>query len=141
MKRKILIITALFLILTGSFSCKQKEESNEFITMQVFPKEVSINSLNKLRIENHTKKDISYGSPFCLEYFYENEWIAIQHEITWEDIGYILKAGETTENRMNLYALIEEFNGSKKGKYRIIKTFSFMFKQQDEILHAEFENN
>ncbi|MDR1761930.1 MAG: hypothetical protein LBR55_05715 [Bacteroidales bacterium] len=96
--------------------------------MRIIPKEVSINSENKLRIENHTKSDVSYGTEFSLEYFNETQWTEILLNNMWEDIGINLKAGEMKETPINLYS-----NDAKKGKYRIMKTIG------NNRVYAEFE--
>jgi len=104
--------------------CKKRFQisDDEFISMQISPKKISINSSVYLTIENYTKERIGYGAPFYLEYFNENNWTPIQWDINWIAIGCYRKAGETiTSGPMNLYPLIEEYNNSKKGRYRIIK--------------------
>ena len=133
--KKICFYLLTICLLTGTACEKEKEpnsksgkitiDKNEFITMVVLPEMVSSNSLNKLIIENHTKSDMIYGTPFSLEYFNKNSWTAIQLDIMWTAIGLTLLAGNTTEGEINLYSLIERYNNSKKGKYRIIKNITF----------------
>ena len=88
MKRIFFIIVAILLILVGSFSCKEEEDTkrvystkegridineNEFIIMRLLPESVPINSSMKLIIENHTKEDLMYGTDFSIEYFNKNK--------------------------------------------------------------------
>ena len=124
-----------------SLDCGITEISeNEYLTMQVVPKIVSIDSpFPQLKMENHTNSDMIYGAPFCLEYFNENNWEPIQFKNVWPDIGYILYAGETTEKQIDLYPFVEAYNNSQKGKYRIIKTISPIGTFNNSFLCAEFE--
>ena len=116
---------------------------DEYITMQVVPDIVSSTSINKWIVENHTSKDITYGTPFSMAYFDVNEdkWIRIKFDFFFEDIAYVLDAGATFDrypglvaSEMNpLYALVKKYNGEKQGKYRISKGFG------KYALCAEFE--
>ena len=148
MKRNFFIMAAILLILAGSFSCKEKEDTkrvystkegridineNEFIIMRLLPESAPINSSMKLIIENHTKEDLIYGSEFSIEYFNKNNWKEIRLDIMWTDIGIITFAGETSEEEINLYSLVKKHSKWKNGKYRIIK---ILYKQK---LYAEFE--
>ena len=155
--RKEIFITILLLILVGcnkynedNFICDCGEveiDKKEYIAMCVIPQEVTANTVNNLRIENHTKKDMSFGTGFSLEYLNENNWIPIDLSITLND-GSILvselillwvNAGETKENvvRLNLYWLAKNYNNSQKGKYRIIKKVDI--DKKEYTLYAEFE--
>jgi len=134
MKKTCFFLLAICL-LTGTACEKEKEPNSksgkitisedEYIVMTILPEMISSNLLNKWIIENHTKNDMIYGTPFSLEYFNKNSWAAIQLDIEWEDIGLTLLAGKTTEGEINLYSLVEKYNNSKKGKYRIIKNIIF----------------
>jgi len=108
----------------SAVECKKtfKISENEFISMQVLPKKISINSQAYLTMENHSKGDMFYSNPFSLEYFNESDWVVIQWDAVSLDVGFVLSAGETiTLEPMNLYPLIENYNEGKKGRYRIIK--------------------
>jgi hypothetical protein len=132
--KRILIVLIIGVICTAcekynepDFLCdcgKIEVSKKEYIAMCVVPMEVTANSTNYLRMENHTKKDLFYGNPFYLEYFNENNWEKIHLDINWTDVGHFLFAGETTENKMAFYSWIEEYNNEKKGKYRVIKDVS-----------------
>jgi hypothetical protein len=85
------------------------------------PEEVTINSESYLRIENHTKNNMTYGTDFSMDYFFNNQWEPIDFDFYFTEIGLGIQAGETAEDLMNLYALVEEYNNACEGKYRIIK--------------------
>ena len=127
------ILTAIILFFSFLFtSCEKYPDSlcpcgkveiskKEYIAMCILPDIVSENSVNKLRIENHTKKDVTYGAHFYMEYFFEDKWSPIAWDFYFTDIGYILYSYKSIEWEMNLYSLAEKYNDTKKGKYRIIK--------------------
>ena len=127
----LIAILFFFVLFTG---CKDKPESlcpcgkveinkREYISMCIIPNIVSENSVNKLRIENHTKKAMVYGNPY-MEYFNENKWMPIEWDINFTCIAYSLHAGESTEWEINLYSLAEKYNDAKKGKYRYIRSLN-----------------
>jgi hypothetical protein len=89
--------------------------------MCIIPEVVTENSVNMLRMENYTKKNLGYGTDFYMEYFHENQWIAMEWDFMFSAIMYTLQAGESKEGVMNLHSLAEKYNDSKKGKYRILK--------------------
>jgi hypothetical protein len=149
MKRIFFAFIAFLTIITISISCEKNNNSvtddpiiddpvtapippkcgviqineEEYLQMCVVPDFVTANSVNKLVIENQTKSDFVYGTPFSIDYFSENHWIPIDlGDINWPFIGYISEAGTTSEKDINLFWVIEN-NGSKKGKYRIAKEF------------------
>ena len=116
---------------------------DEFVTMYVLPEVISINSSAKLIIENHTKRILTYGAPFSLEYLEKESWKEIKLDVAWESIQYGISAGDTTEEQFNL-SLIKKFNNSKKGRYRIVRDFGLYYhfpfgECSSFILHAEFE--
>ena len=111
---------------------------NEFVSWCVVPYEVSENSENKEILKNRTKKTLTFGLPFSLEYFSDGEWIPIQpFGMPWLDIPFHLLAGKTTEgssfNQTSPYRLVERFNESKKGKYRISRRFSVYSSDIDPV--------
>ena len=112
-----------------------KISDDEFISMQIIPEKVSINSSNVWRMENKTKKFMSYGKQFSLEYFDKNNWMPIQFQgnFGWEEILLGLSAGETIEEPMSFY-LIGEYNDGKKGRYRVIRKVSL---QSDRMNNAD----
>ena len=119
---------------------------DEFVTMRMSPEVISVNSPMKLIIENKAKGDLLYGYAFSLEYFDKESWTKIpMDDIFFEDIGLILRTGETEEG---LFNTSEEFL-SKLGRYRMVKSFTyfsnFLPKEDEEgnivsfTLYAEFE--
>ena len=115
---------------------------DEFITMRVSPKEISVNSPMKLIIENKAKGELFFGRVFSLEYFDKENWEQIQLDINFEFIGIILGTGKTEEE---LFNTSEEFF-SKSGRYRIVKRFTYFsnfLSREDSVirfeLYAEFE--
>ena len=109
----------------------------EYVAMCVLPNVVTANSVNTLRMENYTKKKMVYGPTADLEYFDETNWIPIRSlgigGVVGTYIGLILFANEPREYTLNLYHLIQEYNDSKTGKYRIVRNIG------DYDLYAEFE--
>jgi len=102
-------------------------KGNEYVTMRVIPEKISINTLHTLRIENHTKGVLNYGTPFSLEYFNGNDWEDIQLDWMWEQIELGIGAGETIEGEERFHSLPLIYNNQKKGRYRIIKEFSVSY--------------
>ena len=92
----------------------------ESIAMCIIPDIVTENSVNKLRIENYTKKSIS-DSYYHFEYFHENNWIIIETDYFFDDMARYIAANTVKEEDMNLFYFVEKYNDSKKGKYRISK--------------------
>jgi len=156
--KKIIKFTAILLMLAGSFSsCSNKDNvntreaysikegrfnmgENEFVTMSVSPEDVFVNSSMKLTIENHSTSELLYTPVFSLEYFDKENWAPVQLDISFEDIGYILKVDEKVEG---LFYVSEKYF-HRLGKYRIVKSFSlspnFPFETDSSFyLYAEFE--
>jgi len=107
--------------------------------MCVLPKEVTINSESYLRLENHTKEKMVYGSNFSMEYFNKNQWEPIDFDFFFNSMLHGIQAGETTVNLTNLYSLAEQYNNACEGKYRIIKDVSLTIGQYNRYdLIAEF---
>ena len=119
-----------------SVECEKifKISDDEFISMQIIPEKVSINSSNVWRMENKTKKFMSYGTPFSLEYLEGNNWKSIQLWDIWTLNGLGLSAGEATEGQTSLYSIVEEYNNGKKGRYRVIREVSL---QSDRMNNAD----
>jgi hypothetical protein len=115
---------------------KVEIDKKEYIALCILPDVVTHNSVNYLRIENHTKQNISYGTYFSIEYFNDNNWEHIPFPDNWafEDILLYTLAGETTEGVTNLYSIVEECNEGKVGRYRFKKIVG-----KDTGLVAEFE--
>jgi len=148
MKKAILVLGTLLWLLTCLTSCFKYNETNflcdcgkveidkkEYIAMCVLPEEVTKNSINYLRMENHTKQNLSYGTPYTIEYFNNNNWERIPFPDNWgfEDILLHIPAGEIKEGITKLYSIVEECNEGITGKYRIIKEI------ENHSLVAEFE--
>ena len=117
---------------------------SEFLTMQFVPEKVSSNSTNQWIVENHTTHDMYWGLSFSLEYYEKNNWKVVPIHWEWETLGRRLLAGEVSTNetiiagQRTLYTLVKELNQGKKGKYRIIQTFS-LIDIGNYKLCAEFE--
>ena len=94
--------------------------------MCIIPEVVTENSVNMLRMENYTKEDLGYGGHFAMEYFNGDNWTQIEFDFMFTDMMFTLPKGEATEGKMNLYSLAEEYNDSKKGRYRIIKNVNIL---------------
>jgi len=158
MKKIFINLTALFfavIFLTNchrynenEFLCdcgKVEIEKKDYIAMCVLPREVTINSENYLRIENHTRNILGYGHDFSLEYFDENNWVSIQLDILWEHILLGIDPGKSLGEKVDCFSLIKKYNDSKNGKYRIHKHISLA--KDDRMLthigsyhlYAEFE--
>jgi hypothetical protein len=132
-KRFFICVTVMLLIIcfTGCFKYNEADflcgcgkietDKKEYIAMCVLPQEATINSANYLRIENHTKNNISYGTPFSMEFFSNNNWELIYFDLVFTEILCWTLAGEATSELTNIYSLVEKYNDAKKGKYRIIK--------------------
>ena len=142
MRTHILIFIAL-LCFTGCFKFNKENflcdcgkieiKKKEYIAMCVLPNEVTVNSDSYLRIENHTKSNISYGQDFSMEYFYKNQWEAIPFDFFFNDMLYSTHADEATVDLKNLYALAWEYNNACEGKYRITKELG------KNYFYAEFD--
>jgi hypothetical protein len=112
---------------------------DSFVTMQVIPEKVSINTDNiRLIINNHTKEDIIYGTEFSLDYFDGQTWISVNLDILFENIGYILKPNESREQVLYLFPKY----CTERGKYRIKKHLTLTdnsTKRKEYVICAEFE--
>lgn len=70
---------------------------------------------------NTTDKDITYGEFYDIEKLNGESWESVaKEEIVFLTIGYILKAGTTTEKKY----LTQNFDISQTGSYRLIADFS-----------------
>jgi hypothetical protein len=129
------------------FACEEKPLDNEnctkteinkreYMMMCVSPQTFSTDIPAKIRIINRTKNDWLYGSSYDLDYFDENNWVNIPINLKPTLELNILRKGKTVELQMNLYSLVEKYNNSKKGMYRIIKSSSY---NDPYPLYAEFE--
>ena len=146
MKKLVFILLAI--CLTG-IACEKKKETDsgcgkleineeEYITMQILPKEVSANSKDTIRFENHTKQEMYADYSFSLEYFDKNCWTPVELENQIDPlIRHICKAGATSNMGGYLYLLIERYD-LKKGRYKIIKEVSLQNVGKYNIC-AEFE--
>ncbi|NLY38861.1 MAG: hypothetical protein GX044_06120 [Firmicutes bacterium] len=91
------------------------------VTMTVEEGTVSPGGLT-LRFENQSGKECVYGEHYVLEKKNDGNWyrvpVAIEEEYGFEDIGYLLPAGESAQWTVDwtwLYAKLE------RGDYRIVK--------------------
>ena len=142
MKKYIFTIAILFFFILF-IGCKEKPESlcpcgkveinkKEYISMCIIPDIVSENSVNKLRMENHTKKDMMYDC-FRIAYFNDGNWEPIQDSTICDKMARYVNAGEALEHEVNLYSDIDRFDCPQKGKYRISRLIGKYY------LYAEFE--
>ena len=129
MKRIHFIIVVLFATLfigcadepDALCQCEKIEiNKKEYIAVCIVPEEVTINSTNKLIMENYTKKSIIDGV-YHFEYFHENDWIVIEWDINFDAMARYIQANTVKEVNMDLYSFAEKYNNSKIGKYRISK--------------------
>jgi len=156
---RLLSVFALLPIAGNLSSCKEKElevhaitegrfdvNENEYVTMQIVPEEETNHSSALLRIENHTESCLGLGT-FSLQYYSKNNWGPdLLRDVAWEDIYHCLLAGDA-EERTNIFSLVNKYNNSKKGRYRVTKQFSLhsdWFSGSDDvisgiILSVEFE--
>jgi len=142
MKKIFLKLTALLLILGGcnkynedNFICdcrKTEISKKEYIAMCVVPQEVTANSVNYLRMENHTKKDMIYAC-FRIQYFKDGTWKPIQDSTICDAMARYVHAGEALVHEVNLYSYIDRFDCPQKGRYRISRSIG------KNYLYAEFE--
>ena len=156
MKTKNLIAAVLLILSVGFASCKDEDviphnaecgifnfTEAEFVSWCIVPNVVSRNSVNMMRIENHTQKTLSFGTSFSLEYFNKNEWIPIQlHGAMWEKILLGFLSGEVSERYTDLYSFVKKYNNAKKGKYRVVRQYDLNNFPNDFLdiftLYAEF---
>ena len=142
--------------------CKHKINENEYKMIRVAPEIIS-DPTSKWVVENHTSKDMVYGTPFSMEYFDGNKWAQIRFNYDgdvkiiyiWEGIGFLLFAGKVaefsfsyypdpidegrlTDTRLDLFSLAQKFNNGKKGKYRVRRNFT-VIDSGNYNLCAEFE--
>jgi len=133
---KFTALSAFFLVLAGVMvSCNDNEE----ITLH--PTECGIFSLNEtefvswclmpnnvLKLENHTKGILTYGVAYSLDFFNSGVWTAVPLTgLNWQAIGLGLSPGQTDEDcsfQTSLYGLVERFNNSQRGKYRISRQYA-----------------
>jgi hypothetical protein len=97
----------------------------------VNPYEVSEHSENVVKLENRTKRRLQYETAYSLDYFNQGKWVPVQINDPWPNPSFGLMPGETDGERFGcdhplypfiqipLYSIVERYNNSKKGKYRI----------------------
>lgn len=155
--KKIMIMTAIMLIVAGSFvSCEDKELSicecgrvyineTEFVAMCIVPREVTANSTHVVRMENRTGHTISWKAPIWVSFYGENGWETVfprlGTNILWTNDVTSLRPGGTKEQPGNFYAATEAWNEGKKGLYRMGRNVILSSDGHDTIitLYAEFE--
>jgi hypothetical protein len=146
-------VTVLLLILCFT-SCNRYNEADflcdcgkieidkkEYIAMCISSKEVTANSVNYWRSENHTKQNMccNSGIQFALDYFDSDHWKSIQINIPINSLPWYVNAGQILEEKIDLYSLVEQYNNAKKGKYRIGKNIQLGDETNQYDLVAEFE--
>lgn len=100
---------------------------NEFVSLRIFPDEVSNNSFAIRKLENQTTRYLGYGNEFSLKYYNKSNWESISlYDEMWEKIYLALSAGEIIEEQMNLFSLIKKYNKSKKGRYLYTQRFDLI---------------
>ena len=163
MKKHILKLTVLLLLFSACEKypktlcpCGKIEISKkEYIAMCVVPDVVTANSVNRTRIENYTKYQMDNIDDIHLEYFNNDYWENVHFQRVINSAYHHLPAGALfegveyiqTNGWLNYYSLIEKYNDSKQGKYRIIKNVTLLDGSRDvngasgkkHQLVAEFE--
>ena len=145
MKNKNLILTLFFATIICSISCEKTSRCSDYpdscgkieinrkecLVMCGEPKEPSLNSYVKLTIYNHTKQDMVWENAYCLQYFNGTDWILLNSDMIFTDIGYILKPDKTAETKIPV-------SGEHTiGKYRVIKNIGNQYGSYN--LYFEFE--
>lgn len=73
-------------------------------------------------LKNNTDKDYTYGQDFYLEKYEDGKWIepstVTGKPLAWNSIGYILKAYDNLELKINFK---NTYGNLPKGKYKITK--------------------
>jgi len=122
----------------------------EFVSWCIVPNVVSENSENIIRLENRTEKTLRFWIGYSLEYFNGNYWEdVLGDEVGFPGLDESLASGEITEGGASfLYRWVQEFNNSKKGKYRLVREqysllsdYNFGFNSETDVrfsLYAEF---
>ena len=118
-------------------------DKSDFLLVQIVPSAVSTNSTNKFVIVNNTKHELYWNTLYTLEYYEKNNWEKITIQGDWIDFGYVLYPGEIFSNDiitggMTLYKLVGDFNGGKKGRYRLSGKLTIPDVGKYD-LYAEFE--
>lgn len=101
------------------------------------------NNCLELEIENNTSSTVFWGQWYVIEKLENNSWyqlqeIELENNIIfgWEDILYSLKESDITIENENW----SDYYGSlPKGNYRIIKSFFFDERKQDENIYVACE--
>jgi len=77
-------------------------------------------------IENHSDKDLEYGNPYSIEKYENGYWKSVQ---TINDLNFTLQAFSISKNATKELNINWEYSyGKLKGKYRIVKDFSYQEK-------------
>ena len=156
------VIVAFFFVLSNTFSActaegdELKEDElkvyainegrfdlneNEYVTIQIVPTD----SLDLLKIDNHTGGCLIGGIEFSLAYFNDNNWESISIDTEWNLLLIALNAGKTTNIKTDLLSFVQTYNKGKKGRYLLIKEFQLVTDRiehefiSDVNLGAEFE--
>ena len=128
-KKNCLLFNTLHLPSTGEYAIGRIDiNGNEYVTMQILPEQVAINTSHKIKTENNTKANLVYDYSFFFEYFNGNYWEVVKVNDGIPDMALrTLQVGGTLEEDRNLYALTKLYNKGKKGKYRYVKSFSQIY--------------
>ena len=95
-------------------------DENEFVRLYYSPESGFINDPIELILENNTKRFLTFGMEFSLEYFDNEKWTEIELDVEFPLIELGMYGGETSKGQFNL-SLIEEYNDGKEGRYRYVK--------------------
>lgn len=119
---------------------EQKNDIGEEIDLKLKIKENTLTSVGlTMIVENNSDRDLQYGNPYSIEKYVDGNW---KNAPTINDLfftmpAFDLKKGESIELSINW----EYGYGELKGKYRIVKEFSYKEKN-DYIMfnkYLEFE--
>ena len=95
----------------------------------------------ELVLENDTDKDLMYGEKFIVQKYLNGQWVdceMVESEqiYVWSDIGLLLPAGESREEKCDWSYMYGSF---ADGTYRILKDIDDPSNRIVQTLFAEFE--
>ena len=104
-------------------SCGRTEiNAEEYLQLCVVPSEVSVNSTNKLVIENKTSQGRKYGTDFSLQYFSEGQWKPVRLNGMFSYISCSMQSNSTAELDFSIYQILTNCCPDfQEGKYRVNK--------------------
>ena len=106
------------------FMINISKTSGEDINLKLSIKDNSLSNVGLTMImENNSNKDLSYGNPYSIEKYENGYWKSAQmiNELAFTLPAFSLKKGEKKDFSINW----EYGYGKLKGRYRIVKSFSY----------------